>query len=62
MVKLGTAKHVPIPEFYEETVEIEERAVPGAGSILFFFEKRLFFLCVLFNYNSSRRKTETVSS
>ena len=46
MVKLGTAKHVPIPEFYEETVEIEERAVPGAGSILFFFSKKDSFFCV----------------
>ena len=28
-IKTGTAKHVPIPEFYEETVEIEDRAIPG---------------------------------
>ena len=28
-IKTGTAKHVPIPEFFEETIEIEERQIPG---------------------------------
>ena len=30
VINIGTEKHVPIPEYYEETVEIEDRQVPGS--------------------------------
>ena len=29
IIATGTEKHVEIPEFYEETVEIEDRKIPG---------------------------------
>ena len=32
VINIGTEKHVPIPEFYEETIEVTEREIPGTGS------------------------------
>ena len=29
VIAIGTDKHVPIPEFYEETIEVIDRELPG---------------------------------